>query len=94
MKNKIIIIIFSFLSFCSLYAQDDRQVILNERFNNIRFEEFAGIMKSDYGISIYYKPEWVSNTRINVEGDSLTVSSVLEEALSQDSLNFIGYSLE
>ncbi|MFO7851507.1 MAG: TonB-dependent receptor [Bacteroidota bacterium] len=89
MKNTIIIIIVSFLSFCNLYAQDGRRVILNESFNNMTFEEFADIMKRDHGISIYYKPEWVSNTRINVEGDSLTLLSVLEEALSQDSLKYI-----
>ena len=89
MKRNIIIIILSFLFLYKLSAQDYKQIVITGDFSNLTFEEFAGIMKKDYGIFIYYKPEWISNIRINARGDSLKVSSILENALSPGSVNFV-----
>ncbi|HDZ40146.1 MAG TPA: TonB-dependent receptor [Bacteroidetes bacterium] len=89
MKRNIIIIILSFLFLYKLSAQDYKQIVITGDFSNLTFEEFAGIMKKDYGIFIYYKPEWISNIRINARGDSLKVLSILENALSPGSVNFV-----
>jgi len=55
MKRNIIIIILSFLFLYKLSAQDYKQIVITGDFSNLTFEEFAGIMKKDYGIFIYYK---------------------------------------
>ena len=88
MKKNIISLIFPLLFICSLSAQENKQAIVSGNFNNMPFEEFANIVKKNFGIFIYYKPEWVSNIKINAQGDSLSIRSVLEEALLPDSVYF------
>lgn len=88
MKKNISSMMLSLLIICSLSAQDSSQVIIRGNFINMPFDEFAGIMKRDYGIFIYYKPEWISNIKINTQGDSLSITSVLEEVLLPESVYF------
>ena len=88
MKKNLISTILTLLFTCSISSQEVNKVIIHGRYNDMPFEEFAGIMKRDYGIFIYYKPEWVKDIRMNIQGDSLDITSVLEEALSPESVNF------
>jgi len=91
--KKIAAIIILFLLFASqLYPQDKRQNIISGNFNNMAFEEFADLVKRDFGIYIYYKKEWVSRIRIDAKGDSLSVSSILTDALSPESVNFVQFA--
>lgn len=89
MKRSISILALSFLFFWQLSAQDEQQYILTGDFQNMAFEEFAALMKRDYGIYIYYKPEWVSKVRINARGDSLYLDKILKDALSSAGVKFV-----
>ncbi|MDT8402650.1 MAG: TonB-dependent receptor [Bacteroidales bacterium] len=89
MKRNFGILALSFLFLWQLSAQDGKQYVVAGDFQNMAFEDFAALMKRDYSIYIYYKPEWVSKVRINVRGDSLDVNKILEDALSSASLKFV-----
>lgn len=89
MKKIISILIFTLSFSSSIFAQEQEPLVISVDFNNITFEEFAGIMEKDYGVNIYYKPEWVQDIYINSSGDSLSVSSILKRALDPVSVKFI-----
>ncbi|MCG6189279.1 TonB-dependent receptor domain-containing protein [Maribellus maritimus] len=73
----------------SIHAQEFRPVYINKSFKDTKFEEFVKTIKQQYGIEIFYKPQWIENLRINTTSDSLTLSAILSSALKPSGINFI-----
>lgn len=89
MKRLLIILPLSLILNLSIFAQGHNPVWINKSFNNTRFEEFANIVKQQYGVDIFYKSNWIENIMINTSSDSLTLTNILEGILQTHSINFI-----
>ncbi len=88
--KKIFFISALFLSFnIILQAQDIKPTIISGEFNNISFTEFAGRLKKDYQVDIFYRSEWIEDININISGDSIDLDGLLMKVLGDKSIKFI-----
>lgn len=72
----------------NLRAQDKSQVFpLN--LHDVPFSEFAGLLRVEFGIYIYYKPEWVAAIRISATSDSVNIRKLLDEAFRPAGINYL-----
>jgi len=69
-------------------AQHDDPVI-SGNYNNTPFTNFAADLKIRYGIMIYSRPEWVAGLYVTASGDSINLTSLLNDLLSPANLHFV-----
>ncbi len=72
----------------SLDAQNkERTISLN--VSDLPFMEFAAKLRTDYGIYIYCKPEWVSKIRVTANRDSIQVTSILDSLFRTAGIKYL-----
>lgn len=84
MKKRIFnIFIILFLTYTAT-AQNKTQISINVQ--NASFDEVAEIIKKETGKVVFYQPDLVSNIKLNIKQDSISVEELLELSLDQTSL--------
>jgi hypothetical protein len=63
--------------------------IISGNYNKASFPVFASDLKSRYGIRIYFRPVWVEGINVTVSGDSINLTSLLDEILTPHSIHFV-----
>ncbi|MBN1388589.1 MAG: TonB-dependent receptor [Bacteroidales bacterium] len=63
--------------------------VISGKYNDIPFTDFAYDLKSRYGISIYFRPGWVEGINVTFSGDSINLTSLLEEILTPHDIHFV-----
>ncbi len=88
MKKTLILLLLIGVAIPDIICQDKHPAI---RINavNVPFSTFAGDLRINSGIYIYYKPEWIANLRVTAAGDSVSVTQLLESVLKPAGIHFI-----
>ncbi|RLD61700.1 MAG: hypothetical protein DRJ01_07450 [Bacteroidetes bacterium] len=60
--------------------------IISCHYSNVQFVDFCDEIETKTGINIYYKKEWVNNIVVNIEKDSITITSALNIVLKSTDL--------
>jgi len=87
MKRARLLILIIFASVRLICAQDTIPEV-SIRLANTGFETFVEQVSSQFGVQIYFRPEWFGERRFTYSGDSVGLDLVLEEILSGTGLYF------
>ncbi|MCK5822152.1 MAG: TonB-dependent receptor, partial [Bacteroidales bacterium] len=79
MRKALHILTFVFFLFPVIQAQESNQSLITIKLNDVRFDEFAKLMKSDYQIQIYYRSEWLENIKVSTTGEAKSIENLLDE---------------
>ncbi|HDZ40789.1 MAG TPA: TonB-dependent receptor [Bacteroidetes bacterium] len=69
-------------------SRDDHPLI-TASYKNTPFKVFVSDLKERYGITIYFRPEWVEELTVTASGDSIHLGTLLEDILSPLDLHFV-----
>src|SRR5690349_17544124 len=83
MKHTLFLIIL--LRFTPLWANGPDQVI-SCHFHETSFAEFSNAIFLKSGVKIYYRENWVSQVKVNIDEDSITVLNAVELAIRNTDL--------
>ena len=87
MKRSLLVLYLSVLLFPPLLAQV-KDPVIRTTAGEVSFESFANRLQADFGIHIYYNPEWVAGLTVKLTGDSVNVTRLLEELLKPSGIHF------
>jgi hypothetical protein len=60
--------------------------VISCNYQNVPFAVFCIDLSQKTGIPVYYRADWINGITVNLEVDSITVSSALEKALERKEL--------
>lgn len=83
--KSILLVIFVSLFTLFLSAQDPEK-IYQFHYNDVSFPEFSNSVLKTTGVRIYYKEKWVSNIRVIIHADSISVISAVRKIISGTNL--------
>ncbi|MGE4288220.1 MAG: TonB-dependent receptor [Salinivirgaceae bacterium] len=72
-----------------LMAQDKLFETYNCHFINTPLPEFISELEQELGVTFYYKSEWLRNSSVSVNGDSLPLKRILEQAFKYTRLSYL-----
>lgn len=72
----------------NLDAQDKSHMV-PLKVSDMPFTVFADKLRDEFGIYIYYKPEWIAAIRISASGDSVDIRKLLNGILTPAGINFL-----
>lgn len=79
MKNVIAAFLFLLLSVAAM-AQHTEQVIACHA-GSIPFSEFCSLIYKQSGVKVYYHEKWVSDLKVSIDRDSITVEMAVKESV-------------
>lgn len=70
------------------FAQTVDEPVISGTFRNMSFEDFVQSLEAKYPLHFYFKQEWVAKLKVNLDVDSLSLSSVMESVLLPTLMDF------
>ncbi len=71
-----------------LQAQEKKLPVIAFEADTISFFQFAEILEQEFGIWIYYNPQWIKNLKISSQGDSVGLDRLLDEILNPAGIKY------
>jgi len=84
-RTTVIFVAFLCLSF-HLGAQN-KETILPLHMKDVPFIQFADLLRNDFGIYLFFKPEWVASIKVTAEDDSVNLEKFLKDLFRPVGIN-------
>lgn len=88
MYKIILIIAVILLSAQTGEAQDIQEMKVSGSFTNVKLKEFFGSLEKNYGVSFFYKEEWIKLKEVNVTFKNIPLIQALNQTFAGKDLNF------
>ncbi len=88
MKKLFPILLSLFFLIPFVRSQEVKNYVISGTYDNLPFIEFVKQVKEQYGISIFYRSDWVEDITVTTQGDSIQLVALLEGLLSPKDLHF------
>ena len=82
------LIVAIFLSAQKGKSQNIREIVITGNFTNVPLQEFFGTLENNYGISFFYKKEWINIKTVTVTFKNVPLIHALNQTFIGKDLNF------